>query len=165
VELYSPLNEPNAVFSSSDLISRWINRSQELKPLFSGNMVLKFADVGPEKIENIGGYDYLAFDIMWGDSRYEELRDYLDMAVDKGKKLKQEYKLRGFFFGELGVEKNRVDDDTQAEIFRTILDETWGRVSGYCFLGWSNLEFSFRYNERAKEIIRDWFSRSINASA
>ncbi|WP_309492180.1 hypothetical protein [Candidatus Hecatella orcuttiae] len=159
VEFYSPLNEPNLVFSEEHLVEEWMVESQNLRSMFSGGLVLKLAGMGPEEIESLGGYDYLAFDIMWGDSNYDELRNYLNAAVAKGNSLKQKYGLKGFFFGELGAEKARVDEDTQAEIFRTILDETWEEVDGYCFLGWSELEFSFKDNEKAKDVIREWFSR------
>ncbi len=158
VEFYSPLNEPNFVFSDKELVNKWINESQDLRPLFSGNLVLKLADVGPEKIENISNYDYLAFDIIWSDSRYDELRNYLSVAITKGNSIKHKYNLKGFIFGELGAEKSRVDENVQAEIFRTILNETWGKIDGYCFLGWSDLEFSFKSNEKAKNIIRNWYS-------
>ncbi len=159
VEFYSPLNEPNATFGNLNLVNNWIEKSQKLKSVFFGNLVLKFADIGPEKIENINGYDYLAFDIMWGDARYQELRDHLKRAIEKGNNLKQQYGLKGFFFGELGAERSRVSKDVQAEIFKTIFQETWGKVDGYCFLGWSNLEFSFRDNEKAIEIIKTWYSK------
>jgi len=159
VEFYSPLNEPDAVFSDESLVNEWIKKSQNMRSLFSGNLVLKFADIGSENIRDIGNYDYLAFDIMWGDDRYNELKDYLKIAVKKGNGLKEEYNLKGFFFGELGAEKSMVDENTQAEIFRTILNETWGKVDGYCFLGWSDLEFSFKNNEEAKAVIREWYSR------
>ena len=159
VEFFSPLNEPNLMFVNEDLANQWIEKAKDLKSVFFGNLVLKFADIGPEKIENINGYDYLAFDIMWGDARYQELRDHLKRAIEKGNNLKQQYGLKGFFFGELGAERSRVSKDVQAEIFKTIFQETWGKVDGYCFLGWSNLEFSFRDNEKAIEIIKTWYSK------
>ena len=158
VEFFSPLNEPNAFFATQKLIDEWIQSSKELKDDFSGGLVLKFADIGPEKISDIEGYDYLAFDIMWGDNRYNELRDRLRTAVAKGNSLKEKYNLKGFIFGELGAENSRVDENTQAEIFRTILEETWGKVDGYCFLGWSDLEFSFR-DRKAEDVVKEWFSR------
>jgi hypothetical protein len=158
VEFYSPLNEPDATFASLDLVNQWIKKSQDLRQVFSGNLVLKFADVGPEKIEGIDEYDYLAFDIIWGDAQYQELRDHLKMAVEKGNNLKRQYNLKGFFFGELGAERSRVNKSVQAEIFRTVLEETWGKVDGYCFLGWSNLEFKFRDNDEAKELIKEWYA-------
>lgn len=157
VEFYSPLNEPDAIFANSNLVNQWIEKSQDLRAVFSGNLVLKFADVGPEKIENIGNYDYLAFDIMWGDSQYQELKNYLKMAVKKGNGLKKQYNLKGFFFGEFGAERSRVSKDVQAEIFRITFEETWGKIDGYCFLGWSDLEFKFRDNDKAKEVIREWY--------
>jgi len=159
VEFFSPLNEPNLVFVNLDLAKQWISKSQELKPVFSGNLVLKLADIGPEEIIDISKYDYLAFDIMWGDSRYNELKSHLNLAINKGNSLKQRYNLKGFFFGELGAERSMVTKDVQAEIFKTILETSWGRVDGYCFLGWSNLEFRFKDNELAKEVIKKWYSR------
>ena len=161
VEFYSPLNEPNAVFTKK-LVGQWITKSQDLKHVFSGNLVLKFAGIGPEKIENISKYDYLAFDIMWGDNRYNELKSYLDLAIEKGSKLKKKY-LKGFFFGELGAERSKVDKNVQTEIFRTIFESTWNKVDGYCFLGWSDLEFRFRDNDNAKEIIKDWYAKRDRA--
>jgi hypothetical protein len=159
VELYSPLNEPDVLFGGDQkLIAGWIERSRELRPLFSGYLVLKFADLGPAEIEGIDHYDYIAFDIIWGDERLDELKQHLKRAIAKGNELKEAYSLRGFFFGELGAEKARVDEHTQAEIFRTILEETWGKVDGYDFLGWSELEFGFKGRE-GEEVIREWFSR------
>jgi|Deesub1362B_J571_1020462.scaffolds.fasta_scaffold00113_35 hypothetical protein len=160
VEFFSPLNEPDVTFANSNLINQWIERSKSLKSVFSGNLVLKFADIGPEKIANVSGYDYIAFDIMWGDDKYQELREHMMIAVERGNKLKKQYNLKGFFLGEVGAERSRVDKVTQAEIFRTVLEETWGKVDGYCFLGWSNLEFKFRDNDEAKEVIKEWYSRS-----
>lgn len=122
---------------------------------------MKFADIGPEKIGDISEYDYLAFDIMWNDARYQELRNHLKMAVEKGNNLKKKkYDLKGFFFGELEAERSRIDKNVQAQLFKIILEETWGKVDGYCFLGWSNLEFRFRDNGEAKEIIKEWYARS-----
>ena len=109
VEFYSPLNEPDIVFASQNLVNQWIDKSRNLKSVFSGNLVLKFADIGPEKIGDISGYDYLAFDIMWGNIQYQELKNHLRMAVEKGNNLKRQYKLKGFFFGELGAERSRFD--------------------------------------------------------
>ncbi len=157
VEFYSPLNEPDTVFRA-DMLESWIEKSGNIKNIFSGNLVLKLADTGPENIENMSGYDYIAFDIIWSDSRYDELREHLDNAVRKGNALKEEYNLSGFFFWELGAEKTMVDEDTQAAVFETVLNETWEKVDGYCFLGWSNLEFSFR-NRKAENTVREWFSR------
>jgi len=159
VEFYSPLNEPDIMFTSQDLLDQWINESQNLKSVFLGNLVLKFADIGPEKIEDIENYDYLAFDIMWGDAQYQELRNHFKMAVEKGNSLKKQYNLKGFFFGELGAERSRVDKNVQAQLFKIILEETWGKVDGYCFLGWSDLEFKFRDNNKAKETIKEWYSK------
>ncbi len=159
VEFYSPLNEPNLVFADKNLVSHWIEKSQNLRSLFSGNLVLKLADIGPENIGDISGYDYLAFDIMWGDARYDELRNHLSIAVNKANKLKEKYNLKGFFFGELGAERSMVSKGVQAEIFKTIFQETWGKVDGYCFLGWSNLEFKFKDNKAAKEIIKNWYKK------
>ena len=158
VEFFSPLNEPNSVFVNEDLLNKWIKMSQELRYSFSGNLVLKLADIGPERIENIEHYDYLAFDIMWGDNNYEELKDYLDIATEKANNLKERYNLKGVFFGELGAENSMVDESTQAEIFRIILNETWNKIDGYCFLGWSNLEFSFK-DRKGEDVIKEWFSR------
>ena len=159
VELYSPLNEPDLLFGGNQtLVTQWVQKSQEIRPLFSGYLVLKFSDLGPGEIEGIDGYDYLAFDIIWGDNRLNELRQHLETAVTKGNELKEKYGLKGFFFGELGVEKSRVSEHTQAEIFETMLEETWDKTDGYDFLGWSNLEFSFKGRE-GEEVIRKWFSR------
>jgi len=159
VEFYSPLNEPNLVFADKNLVSQWVKKSQDLRFLFSGNLVLKLADIGPENIGDISGYDYLAFDIMWSDARYDELRNHLSIAVNKAGNLKEKYNLKGFFFGELGAERSMVSKDAQAEIFKTIFQETWGKVDGYCFLGWSDLEFKFKDNEAAKEIIKNWYKK------
>ena len=159
VEFFSPLNEPNLMFTSQELVDQWINKSQELRSVFSGDLVLKFADTGPQNIENIESYDYLAFDIMWSDPTYQELKDYLETAVEKGSDLKKQYNLKGFFFGELGAERSMVNKSVQTQIFEIFLNETWGNVDGYCFLGWSDLEFKFRDNDNAKEIIREWFSK------
>jgi len=159
VEFYSPLNEPNLVFADKNLVSQWVKKSQDLRSLFSGNLVLKLADIGPENIGDISGYDYLAFDIMWSDARYDELRSHLSIAVNKADNLKQKYNLKGFFFGELGAERSMVSKDVQAGIFKTIFQETWGKVDGYCFLGWSDLEFKFKDNEAAKEIIKNWYKK------
>jgi len=157
VEFYSPLNEPDAAFANLDLVDQWIKKSQDLRPVFSGNLVLKLADIGPQKIE-ADEYDYIAFDIIWGDANYQELRDRLKAAVKKGSDLKRQYNLKGFFFGEIGGERSRVSKSVQAEIFRIVLEETWGKSDGYCFLGWSNLEFKFRDNDEAKEIIKEWYT-------
>ncbi|OYT42320.1 MAG: hypothetical protein B6U88_03385 [Candidatus Aenigmarchaeota archaeon ex4484_56] len=159
VEFYSPLNEPDLMFTSLDLVNQWINRSQDLRSVFSGNLVIKFADIGPEKIENIDRYDYLGYDIMWGDAQYQELNDHLNMAVEKGNSLKRKYKLKGFFFGEIGADRSRVDKNVQTQLFKIILEETWGKIDGYCFLGWSDLEFKFKDNDRAKEIIREYYAK------
>ncbi len=159
VEFYSPLNEPDGTFATLDLVNQWVNKSQDLRLLYSGNLVLKFADVGPQEIKNIDKYDYLAFDIMWSDPQYQELRDYMKMTVEKGNNLKKQYNLKGFFFGELGAERSRVNKSIQAELFRIFLEETWGKVDGYCFLGWSDLEFKFRDNKEAKEIIKEWYTK------
>ncbi|MHC1590054.1 MAG: hypothetical protein ACXQTQ_03745 [Candidatus Hecatellaceae archaeon] len=78
------------MFVDESLANQWIKKSQQLKSIFSGNLVLKFADIGPEKIGDISEYDYLAFDIMWNDARYQELRNHLKMAVEKGNNLKKE---------------------------------------------------------------------------
>jgi len=160
VEFYSPLNEPDVVLAG--LTNEWIGKSKEVRPLFSGYLVIKFADLGPEDIGDIKGYDYVAFDVMWGDANYDELREHLKFAVEKGESLRDKYSLKGVIFGELGAEKSMVDEETQTKIFETILDETWGKVDGYCFLGWSDLEFSFRNNEGAKEVIREWYSKNPN---
>ena len=159
VEFYSPLNEPDLMFAEPNLANQWIEKSQGLRPFFSGNLVLKLADTGPEKIENMSGYDYLAFDIMWGDAQYQELREHMRMATEKGNELKERYRLKGFFFGELGAERGRADENTQAEIFKIFFEETWGKVDGYCFLGWSDLEFRFRDNDEAKNVIREWYGK------
>jgi len=159
VEFYSPLNEPNATFANENLVDQWVEKSQDLRSFFSGNLVLKFADIGPGNVGNIRGYDYLAFDIMWGDARYDELRNHLNIAVNKADNLREKYNLKGFFFGELGAERSMVSKDTQTEIFKTIFQETWGKVDGYCFLGWSSLEFKFKDNEAAKEIIKNWYKK------
>ncbi|RLJ09227.1 MAG: hypothetical protein DRP13_00750 [Candidatus Aenigmatarchaeota archaeon] len=159
VEFFSPLNEPDIMFLDNSLVEEWINKSQNLKHVFSGNLVLKLADIGPENIKNIENYDYLAFDIMWGDNRYEELKTHLDLAIEKGSRIKKKYNLKGFFFGELGTERARVDKSIQTEIFRTIFERTWNKVDGYCFLGWSNLEFRFKDNDNAKEVIREWYAK------
>jgi len=158
IEFFSPLNEPNLIFSNNSLVKAWINKSQELRPLFSGNLVLKLADVGSEEIKNIGKYDYLAFDIMWNEPYYNDLRNRLKLAINRANKIKSQYGLKGFFFGELGAEIKTAGEDVQAEIFRVILEETWGKVDGYCFLGWSNLEYSFK-GKKGEEVIKEWFSR------
>ena len=120
---------------------------------------MKLADIGPENIENIENYDYVAFDIMWGDSRYNELKNTLNLAINKAKSLIEKYNFKGFFFGEIGADRRRVSKDVQAEIFRTVLENTWEEVDGYCFLGWSDLEFRFRDNQKAKNIIGEWFGK------
>jgi len=56
--------------------------------------------------------------------------------------------------------REMVSKDVQAEIFKTIFQESWGKVDGYCFLGWSNLEFRFKDNSDAKKIIKKWYSSS-----
>ncbi len=160
VEFYSPLNEPDLMFTSLDLVNQWINKSQELRSVFSGNLVLKFADIGPQEIKYVESYDYLSFDIMWSDPTYQELREHLEHAVEKGNNLKKQYNLKGFFFGELGAERSSVNKSVQAELFKIFLEETWGKVDGYCFLGWSSLEFKFRDNSEAKEIIKEWYSKN-----
>lgn len=159
VEFFSPLNEPNLVFVDSDSAGQWIKKSQGLKSAFSGNLVLKLADLGPEKIEGIDKYDYLAFDIMWGDAQYQELENHLKTAIQKGRGLKDRYNLKGFFFGEIGAERSRVSKDVQVGVFKTVLEQTWRKVDGYCFLGWSDLEFRFKDNEKAKETIKEWYSK------
>lgn len=159
VEFFSPLNEPNLMFTNDALFNIWLNKSQELRKFFSGKLVLKLADLGPENISSIGAYDYLSFDIMWGTPTYDELKEHLRRAIEKANNLKEKYKLEGFFFGELGVPRFMTDKSTQAKIFEIFLNETWGEVEGYCFLGWSNLEFRFRDNEEAKEIIGKWYGK------
>jgi len=159
VEFFSPLNEPNLIFANENLANQWIEKAKQLKSFFSGNLVLKLADIGPENIGDISGYDYLAFDIMWSDARYDELKNHLNIAVNKANNLKEKYNLKGFFFGELGAERSMVSKDVQAEIFKTIFQETWGKVDGYCFLGWSDLEFKFKDNEAAKEVIKNWYKK------
>jgi len=157
VEFYSPLNEPDLVFGSNDLLDSWIGKLKNLKSFFSGNLVLKFSDIGPEKIENISACDYLAFDIMWSNKNYQDFKNHLKRAVEKGNSLKEQYNLKGFFFGELGVERARVNKSTQTQIFKIIAEETRDKVDGYCFLGWSNLEFKFKDNEEAKKIIKELY--------
>ncbi len=159
VEFFSPLNEPNLMFTDENLVNLWINRTKDLAQVFSGKLVLKFADIGPETIENIQHYDYLAFDIMWGDDEFNELKTHLELAVKKGNYLKKKFNLKGFFFGELGAERSMVDEPTQAKIFKTILETTWDEVDGYCFLGWSNLEFRFKDNDEAVNIIKKWYTK------
>ncbi len=157
VELYSPLNEPNLMFRTEKDLLKWINTTQDLHSYFKGGLVLKIG--GIQEVEDVGEYDYLAFDIMWGDKNYRELEAYIDEAVGVGTKIRDEHKLDGFFFGELGAERSKVDKETQAEIFREVLNRTWGKTEGYCFLGWSNLEFRFRDNDRAKQVIAKWYRR------
>jgi len=159
VEFFSPLNEPNLMFTDENLVNMWISRTKDLAQVFSGQLVLKFADIGPETVENIQHYDYLAFDIMWGDAEYNELKSHLELAVKKGNYLKKKYNLKGFFFGELGAERSTVNKPTQAKIFKTILETTWEKVDGYCFLGWSDLEFRFKDNDEAINIIKKWYAK------
>ncbi|MCD6550300.1 hypothetical protein J7K24_02025 [bacterium] len=164
VEFYSPMNEPNVMWGSSDLLRKWIDKTSDLKSFFSGNIVLKLADIGPQDTDEVfgdmEGYDYIAFDIIWENSDYEELKNFLDLAVQKGDSLKEKYNLKGFFFGEIGVNRLRTDKKIQAEVFKTILEQTWKRIDGYCFLGWSELEFRFKDNEEAKKIIKEWYSKN-----
>ena len=108
------------------------------------------------------GYDYLAFGIIWENLDYEELKNYLDLLVKKGNDLKEEYNLKGFFLGEVGVKRLVISKEGQAEIFKTILESTWERVNGYCFLGWSQLEFRFKDNEEAKKVLKKWYSKNTN---
>ena len=97
---------------------------------------------------------------MWADPAYNPLREHLNQAIKKANNLKKEYGLDGFFFGELGVPRFMADKHVQTEIFKIYLNETWGKVDGYCFLGWSNLEFKFKDNEEAKQVIKEMFLKS-----
>ncbi len=156
VEIFSPLNEPDAVLRGSAL-EEWINMTSKLRNAFSGKLMLKLGGTGPGGITIPDGYDYLAFDIMFEREDPAEAADYAMLAAQKGNYLKERYNLSGFVFGEVGALAS-LPESGQAGVFEAVLNETWENVDGYCFLGWSDMEFGFR-GRKGEEVVREWFSR------
>ncbi len=168
VEFFSPLNEPNFA-----LKGRETEFAQKVLPLvkqtYTGNVVLKVADIGPENID-YSGYDYAAFDIYPGD--LTGWSEQLQMVLSQAQKIKRAYQLKGVFLGEVGALTNRDPNDPllagnvfseqeQAEIFETAFQTLWDKLSGFFVMSWSKNP-SDTYNIRGKpaeQVIKKWFKR------
>ena len=167
VEMFSPFNEPTTIIGVEDGI-KWM---EEILPFirqrFNGTVIIKFAGEGPGDISQYGsieGYDYVALDIYAIDDTQNSFMGYLDLVIEKANTYVENYNLKGFIFGEMGIEGK--DEDFQAELFQRFFEKTWNITSGYflCIWGPKNPEDPFAdvsfADKPAENIIKQWYTSS-----
>ncbi|MBO8183771.1 MAG: hypothetical protein H0Z28_13445 [Archaeoglobus sp.] len=163
VELFSPMNEPETFLGSEDGVKWSENILPKVKEKFRGDVIVKFADIGPRDLENYGdltGYDYLAIDVY--DNNPKELKERLRAEViPRAKSLAEKYGMKGFVFGEMGGDVK--DKKVLAEILDVFFNESWNYSKGYFVSGWgknpdpsdpSDCTFT---DTPAEDIVRKWF--------
>ncbi|HEC94712.1 MAG TPA: hypothetical protein ENI45_01950 [Thermoplasmatales archaeon] len=166
VEVLSPFNEPTTVIGVEDAI-KWM---EEILPLirqkFNGNVIIKFAGEGPGDFSQYGsieGYDYVALDIYAINDTQDSFMEYLDFVIEKANNYVKDYNLKGFIFGEMGVEGT--DEEFQAELFQRFFERTWNITKGYflCVWGPKNPEDPFAdvsfTGKPAENIIKQWYTK------
>jgi len=166
VEFLSPLNEPNAILGD-DKAQTWAEFVlPKVRERFTGDVILKFADLGPES--DFTGYDYIAFDVYWCDTKFDELQTHLANAVERARRYVADYGIKGVIFGEMGAQVEEesgwgeqhylVSEEDQAKIMDMMFNDTWGELKGY-FVAWgSGGPFSVR-GRPAEEIVKKWYSK------
>jgi len=166
VELYSPLNEPNMILGD-EKSKEWARLVlPKVREKYSGDILLKFADLGPE--DNFSGYDYVSFDVYWSDTNFDELRTHLSEVKRRAREYKRNFNLKGVIFGEMGAQVEEeegwgeqspiVGEDDQAKIMDIMFNETWGRLDGY-FVSWGRRgPFSIE-GRPAESIVEGWYTK------
>ncbi len=171
VEFFSPINEPNSEISlGNELSIKFIEKILPLiKEKFKGEIVIKFAEAGPKNISKYGtikGYDYLAIDVYAMGVSEKEFEEYLNQIIKESLEKVEKYNLKGFIFGELGVEPK--DESFQASVFQRIFEKTWNKTKGYLISGWGeNIDPSDDFNvvftnKPAEKVIKNWYKREIS---
>ncbi len=168
VELFSPLNEPNFVLRGRE--SEFAQKVLPLiKQVYTGDVVLKVADVGSENI-NYSGYDYVAFDVYT--NSIAEWPQQLEIALSKMEEVVKTYRLKGGFFGETGAITHRDPHDPllaggvftpeeQAQFFEIFFQNAWDKTAGVFIMTWAKSPTS-PYNIRhqpAEKVVRKWFRK------
>lgn len=164
VELFSPLNEPNLVLGD-DKAKAWTELVlPKVRERYSGDIVAKFADLGPKG--NFSGYDYVAFDVYCTRFDATELRACLSQAVKRAQDYVSDFNLQGVFLGEMGAQVEAggvgvgglVTEEEQAKIMDIMFNDTWGELKGY-FIHWGS-EGPFTVKGRpAEKVVRKWYSK------
>ncbi|HEC86977.1 MAG TPA: hypothetical protein ENI49_03810 [Thermoplasmatales archaeon] len=166
VEAFSPFNEPTTVIGVEDAI----NWAEEVLPLikqrFNGDIIIKFAGEGPSNVSHYGsieGYDYVAFDIYAIENTEDSFLEYLTIVIEDATQYVREYNLKGFIFGEIGVDAS--NETLQAEIFQRFFEETWNITSGYFICGWGEhnpddpfADVSFT-SKASENVIKQWYRK------
>ncbi|HEC94580.1 MAG TPA: hypothetical protein ENI45_01280 [Thermoplasmatales archaeon] len=165
VEMFSPFNEPTTVVGAEDAI-KWMEKILPLiRQRFNGDVIIKFAGEGPGDFSQYGsieGYDYVALDIYAIDDTQDSFMEYLDFVIEKANSYVENYNLKGFIFGEMGIEGT--NEKFQAELFQRFFERTWNITSGYflCIWGPKNPEDPFAdvsFTDKAAEnIIKQWYT-------
>ncbi|MCD6237265.1 MAG: hypothetical protein J7K13_04865 [Thermoplasmata archaeon] len=166
VEMFSPFNEPTTVIGVEDAI-KWMEEIlPSIKQRFNGTVIVKFAGEGPGDFSQYGsieGYDYVALDIYAIDDTQDSFMEYLDFVIEKASSYVENYNLKGFIFGEMGIEGT--NEKFQAELFQRFFERTWNITSGYflCIWGPKNPEDPFAdvsFTDKAAEnIIKQWYTK------
>jgi hypothetical protein len=166
VEVFSPFNEPTTVIGVEDAI-KW---AEEILPLikqrFNSDIIIKFAGEGPGDFSQYGsieGYDYVAFDIYAIDVSEQEFMSYLDTVIANANSYVENYSLKGYIFGEMGVSAD--DEEFQAQLFQDFFNRTWNKSKGYFLCGWGPknpedpfFDVSFT-GKSAEDVIKQWYTR------
>ncbi|MCD6194740.1 hypothetical protein J7K05_00835, partial [bacterium] len=168
VEIFCPLNEPNFALRGRE--SEW---AQKILPIvrqaYTGNVVLKVADVGLEGAD-FSGYDYAAFDVYAEDLTEWQMR--LPEVLRRAEEVKSKYNLKGVYFGETGAITYRDPNDPllaggvfteeeQAQFFEIFFQNVWDKVSGAFVMAWaksSQSPYNIR-NKPAEEVVKKWFNK------
>ena len=165
VELFSPMNEPETLLGCKDGVKWSENILPEVKKRFKGDVIVKFADIGPPELEKYGdlaGYDYLAIDV-YADNPKEVKERLRTEVIPRVMDLVEKYSMKGFVFGEMGGDVK--DKERLAEILDAFFNESWNYTKGYFVSGWGKnpdpsdpTDCTFT-NTPAEDVVKEWFGK------
>ncbi len=165
VELFSPMNEPETFLGDRDGVKWSKDILPEVRERFKGDVIVKFADIGPENLEkysNLTGYDYLAIDVY--DNDPDELRERLRVEIiPRAVDLVEKYDMKGFVFGEMGGDVK--DKELLAKVLDVFFEESWNYSKGYFVSGWGKnpdptdpADSTFT-GTPAEDVVKKWFNK------
>jgi hypothetical protein len=180
VELFAPMNEPEALFGPSASATWGQEILPKIREVYHGLVVWKGASIGDVESgpTNYSGYDYIGFSVGIGSvvKTLEEFPQNVEYALDTFLKFAQRDKCQGVmiteFYGRLPYiwEERAWNEEKEARVNEIILEKGKGRVVGFFaldFLGLSLLGDDIprmpdpKKSLKTQEVIKRYFTEIL----
>ncbi|MFH1832854.1 MAG: hypothetical protein ABH816_01620 [Candidatus Levyibacteriota bacterium] len=180
VELFAPMNEPEALFGPSASADWGQEILPKIKEVYHGIVIWKGASIGDMQLDSVdfSGYDYLGFSVGIGSvvKTLEEFPQNVDYALDTFLGLAERDGCKGVmiteFYGRLPYiwEERAWNEEKEARVNEIILEKGKNKVDGFFALDFLGLSIfgediprmpDPKKSSKTQEVIKRWFTEIL----